>query len=167
MNILQSLETYTVAQKGVGTNFAILGVVLIIIALVFFIFASKTPLTVGIKWGALFAGLMIIAGGLSYYNFSNKTYSESEAIYQKDVTEFVQYEHERMEKVDKGFLTYQLTFALFVLVALVVIVFVKAPVLKGISFAVAILFIGMLLIEALSHSSIKKYTEELRIEVKK
>ncbi len=167
MNILQSLEAYTSAQKWVGINFIILGSVLLILACVFAFFVAKSPMASGMKWGALAGGILIIAGGLSYYNFSHKTYNHSETIYQKDVTEFVKFEHERMEKVDQGFLSYQLTFAAFIIAALVIILLISAPVLKGVSFAIAILFVGIMLIEGFSHKSIRKYTNELRLEVQK
>ena len=167
MNILQSLEAYTSAQKWVGINFIVLGVILLILGGVFALFVAKSPMATGMKWGALAAGVLIIVGGFSYLNFNEKTKQESTAIYQKDRTEFVQHEHERMEKVDKGFILYQITFAAFVLAALIVIVFVKAPVLKGVAFAVAILFIGQLIVEGFSHQSITEYTQELRNEVKR
>ncbi len=167
MNILQSLETYTSAQKWVGINFIILGSVLLILAGVFTFFVEKTPLASGMKWGALAAGILITVGGISYGNFNKKIQRDGEALFEKDKTEFIQYEYERMEKVDKGFLTYQMVFVAFVVAALIVILFVKAPVLKGVAFAVAILFIGQLIIEGFSHPSITKYTNELREEVKK
>lgn len=167
MNLLQSLEAYTNAQKWVGTNFIILGIVLLILAAVFAFFVAKSPMATGLKWGALATGLLIIVGGFFYRSFCDKTQDEARAIYEKDKTEFVQYEHERMEKVDKGFLTYQITFAVFVLAAIIVILFVNSPVAKGISYAVAILFIGILLIEGFSHKSISTYTNELRQEVNK
>ena len=165
MNILQSLEAYTSAQKWVGINFIILGSVLLILAGVFAFFVAKTPLAAGMKWGALTAGFFIIVGGISYGNFNKKILREGQALFEKDRTEFVQYEHERMEKVDKGFLTYQFVFASFVVAALIVILFVKAPILKGVAFAVAILFVGQLIIEGFSHPSITKYTNELRQEI--
>ncbi|WP_421918396.1 hypothetical protein [Marinifilum sp.] len=167
MNILQSLEAYASAQKWVAINFMILGSILLILAGIFAFFVAKSPMASGMKWGSLAAGILIIAGGLSYLNFNEKTKQESTAIYQKDVAEFVQYEHERMEKVDKGFIWYQITFAAFVLAALIVIIFVKSPVLKGVAFSVAILFIGQLLIEGFSHKSIAEYTNVLRQEIKK
>ncbi len=167
MNILQSLEAYTNAQKGLGTNFIILGVFLLIISAVFAFFVSKSQMATGLKCGALVAGVFIILGGFTYRNFSEKTKNDAITIYEKDATEFVQFEHERMEKVDKGFLTYQIVFAVFVLAALIVIVFIKSPLAKGIAFAIAILFIGQLLIEGFSHKSIREYTDILRTEVNK
>ncbi len=167
MNLLQSLEAYASAQKWVGINFIILGSILLILSGIFAFFIAKSPMASGMKWGSLVTGILIIVGGLSYLNFNEKTKKESTAIYQKDIKEFVQHEHDRMEKVDKGFILYQITFAAFVLAALIVIVFVKAPVLKGIAFAVAILFIGQLIIEAFSHQSISEYTQELRNEVER
>ena len=167
MDILQSLETYTSAQKWVGINVLILGAILIILAVIFAFFVEKSPMASGMKWGALTAGLLIIVGGVGYLSFNNKIHNEGEALFQKNRTEFVQYEYERMEKVDKGFLTIELVFAAFIIASLIVILFIKAPVLKGVAFAVAILFIGQLIIEGFSHSSIVKYTNELRQEVQK
>ncbi len=166
MNILQSLETYTDAQKSVGTNFIILGILLLILAGIFAFFVSKSPMASGLQWGAISTGVFIIVGGISYHNFCEKTQRESAAIYKEDVAGFVQFEHERMEKVDKGFLIYQLTFAAFVVAALIIIVFIQAPVLKGVAFSVAILFLGIMLIEGFSHQSISEYTNILREETK-
>ena len=167
MNILQSLETYTSAQKWVGINFIILGSFLLVLAAIFALFVAKSPMAIGMKWGSLATGLLIIVGGISYLNFNEKVKRESTAIHQKDSTEFVQYEYDRMEKVDNGFIVYQITFAAFVLAALIIIVFVKAPVLKGVAFAVAILFLGQLIIEGFSHRSISEYTQELKNEVER
>ncbi len=167
MNILQSLEAYTTAQKWVGYNFIILGMILLVLAGVFAFFVTKSPMAAGLKWGSLVTGLLIIIGGMVYGNFNTKVQKEGEALYKKNVTEFVQYEHDRMDKVDKSFLTYQLVFAAFVLASLIVILFVKAPALKGVAFAVAIFFLGLLIIEGFSHPSISKYTNELRQEIQK
>ena len=166
MNILQSLGTYASAQKWVAINFIILGSVLLILAGIFAIFIAKSPMASGMKWGSLATGILIIIGGFSYFNFNEKTKQESTAIYQKDAREFLKYEHERMEKVDKGFITYQLSFAIFVLVAIAIIVFSHSSLAKGIGMAVAILFLGLLVVEGFSHQSITKYAKELRVEVK-
>ncbi|WP_044211972.1 hypothetical protein [Flammeovirga sp. OC4] len=167
MNILQSLEAYTSAQKWVGINFIILGTLLLLLAGIITFFVTKTPLASGMKWGALVTGLLIIFGGFGYGNFNNKILKEGEIAIQKSSNEFIQSEYERMEKVDKGFLTYQLTFAAFAIAAIIVILFIHSPFLKGIAFSVAILFIGLLIIEGFSHPSIKAYAAELRNEVQK
>ncbi|KXX66634.1 hypothetical protein [Flammeovirga sp. SJP92] len=167
MNILQSLEAYTSAQKWVGINFIILGAILLVLAGIISFFVTKTPLASGMKWGSLVTGILIIIGGISYGNFNNKIQIEGKALYEKDSTEFIQTEHERMEKVDQGFLTYQLVFATFAVGAFAVILFFNAPFIKGIAFAVAILFTGLLIIEGFSHPSIQAYTEDLRLESQK
>lgn len=165
MDILQSLETYSSAQKWVGINVLILGSFLLVLAGILAFFVAKSPVAAGMKWGAFVAGLIIIVSGIAYLNFNKKIQNKGEALFQKSRTEFVQYEHERMEKVDNGFLTIQLIFAAFIIASLMVILFINAPVLKGIAFAVAMLFIGQLIIEGFSHASIVKYTNELRQEV--
>ncbi|NME71054.1 hypothetical protein [Flammeovirga aprica] len=162
MNILESLEAYTSAQKWVGINFIILGILLLVTAGIITFFVTKTPLATGMKWGALVAGILIIIGGYGYGNFNNKILSEGKISYEKNSSEFVRAEHERMEKVNNGFLGYQLVFAAFLLASLAVILFVNLPYLKGIAFAVTILFAGLIIIEGFSHPSIETYTKELR-----
>lgn len=167
MDILKSIETYTIAQKWVGTNFMILGAVLLVLSAMFALFVTKSPLATGVKWGGLIAGLFIFVGGFSYRNFSEKTQKQVIELHQKNQTECLNSEHKRMEKVDKGFLTYQITFASFLLLCIGVILFVGNPFFKGIAFAFALQVLGMMLIESFSHQSISNYTNELRSEINK
>ncbi len=167
MNILQSLDSYTSAQKWVGTNFIILGAILIVLGLVFTFFVAKSPMATGMKWGTFVAGISIIVGGFGYRSFCDKTHDAAVSLSNENMMEFVKSEHERMEKVDKGFILYQVSFAAFVVAALVVILFVKAPLAKGVAFAIALWFMGLLVIEGFSHSSISTYTNTLRAEVSK
>ncbi|NRB59064.1 MAG: hypothetical protein HRU50_03890 [Winogradskyella sp.] len=164
MNFIQSLETYTNAQKWVGTNFIILGSLLLILATTVAFFINKSPLADGLKWGALCTGLLIIIGGFSYRNFSDKIQYNAKEIYGDNPTKFIQTEYNRMSKVNKGFIVYQMSFAAFVVASLIVILFVKSPFAKGISFAVAVLFIGVLIIEGFSQKSITTYNDELNVE---
>lgn len=167
MDILKSIETYTIAQKWVGTNFMILGTVLLVLSAIFAFFITKSPLATGVKWGALIAGLFIFIGGFSYRNFSEKTQKQVIELHQKSPTECLNSEYKRMGKVEKGFSVYQITFASFVLLALIVILFVNTPIIKGIAFPVALLFLGIMLIESFSHQSITTYTHELSSEINK
>ncbi len=166
MNMLQSLEAYTSAQKWVGTNFVVLGILLLVLAGVSAFLVPRTPMATGMKYGALVAGALIIIGGFSYRSFCDKTYNHGADIYQTSTTEFVKTEYSRMEKVDKGYLVYQIVFAAFIVAALLVVLFVNAPLMKGIAFAVAVLFIGIMIIEGFSHSSIRSYTEALQVEAR-
>ena len=74
MDILQALETYTLAQKTVATNFIYLGIGLVIYAIAVWVFAIGGQLSNGLKYGALVCGLLIMIGGFSCSNFSQKIF---------------------------------------------------------------------------------------------
>ncbi len=165
--MINSLELYINAQKWVSINFIILGVILAIIGLLCIFVFPKSALTIGLKWGAIATAVFILIGGISYYSFNNKVSEQAHTLYQENTQEFVTSEHERMEIVDSGYVKYQIIFAVFLVVSLVVILFVKSEMFKGIAFAVAFLMLGVMLIEAYSHKSITDYTNVLREERKR
>ncbi len=162
MKIFESFLVYTDAQRALSTNFLILGGILIAIALIaHFAFPSAT-LTIWFKRSVIACGLLIILGGISYGNFNQKVVDTGKVAFEKNATEFAQTEQVRMEKVVKQFPLYQITFALFIVVALLVVLFVPAPQAKGIAFAVMLLFAGCMVLEQVSHQSIMDYFESLK-----
>ncbi len=167
MEIIQGLEAYTSAQKAVGASFIFLGVFLLLLAGLVWFFAPAGQLTNGLKMGFLISGLLIGMGGFSYLNFSADVLHNGSQLYEKGKTEFVKSENERMQKVEKGYPVYQMVFAIFITLALAVIFFVNRPFWSGISFAVIILFTGIMIVEAYSHKSIYCYAEELKVEIGK
>ena len=140
---------------------------MLIIAGIVLFFVPTSQLVSGLRCGALFAGGLIIIAGFSYLNFCERIHDEAIDLFEKSKTEFVKTENKRMEKVKKMFPLYQMIYALFIIATLVVILFVNAPLWKGVSFAVTIFFLGIMIIEGFSYKSIKTYTKELKQELNK
>ncbi len=161
MNILESFEAYIASQRAVGTNFLILGGILIVLAVIAHFTLSSSVMTIWLKSGLIVCGLLIAAGGWSYGNFNEKVSKEGHSQFEKDPAEFAQTEAVRMDKVVKQFPYYQITFAAFIILSLIVVLFVPSPAAKGIAFAVIALMAGCLLVEQVSHSSIVEYAQSL------
>lgn len=157
MNIIESLDTYTSAQKYVGNNFIALGIILFCIAAVAWFVAPRTSLLSGLLWGAVICGILIIVGGLSYRSFCTKTQVQMTQTFEQDKNEFVQIEKQRMAKVVKEFPIYQYSFGACMVIALGVILFLNRPFVSGVSFAVLLMFLGVLIFEAFSKFSIDQY----------
>lgn len=162
MEIIQALETYTLAQKTVATNFIYLGIGLIIFAMAVWVLAPSGQLSNGLKYGALVCGILIMIGGFSYSSFSQKILDNGIKAEKENHAQFVGEETIRMEKVEKGFPIYQMVFGAFIAIPLFLILFVNKPLLNGISFAVMILFLFQMIIEAYSHASIAEYANYLK-----
>lgn len=160
MEALQQLEIYITAQKNVAIQFIIIGVVLIVLAVLLYLFGKET-LSNGLKIGALICGCFILIGGIAYLNTENKLLKTQTELYQKSPTEFQQIETERMQKVTKDYLVYQIAFGSLIVLSLLVVWFVKNQYWHGIAFSVMLLFVAVMIVEAYSHSSIKAYFEFL------
>lgn len=159
MSFLESLAMYTASQKTVAYGFIACGVVLLASALlVLLLNSAASPLWQGFKIGALIFGLLILAGGVGYLKFSGDTETKVASQYQVNAEQTLAEESTRMNKVVSDFPTYQMVFAVIVLIALALIVFAK-PFWSGVAFPVALLFILVLLIEAYSKTSIDEHTQ--------
>jgi hypothetical protein len=162
MEIVQALENYTLAQKTVATNFIYLGIGLIIFLIATWIFAPSGQLSNGLKYGSLVCGILIIIGGFSYNNFSQRILDNGIKAENENHVQFVQNETIRMEKVEKVYPIYQMVFGALIAIPLLLILFVNRPLLNGISFSVMILFLFLMIIEAYSHKSILEYAKYLK-----
>ena len=163
MELLTHFEAYINAQKNVAVQFIIIGVGLIVMAL-FLQFFGKSSLSSGLKMGALICGLFILIGGFAYNNTENKLRKTQTSLYQKSEKNFQQVEKERMQKVVKDYPIYQAAGAGLIVLALLVILFVKKPFWDGVAFAVVIYSVGFLLVEAYSQQSIRTYFEFLKTQ---
>jgi glucan phosphoethanolaminetransferase (alkaline phosphatase superfamily) len=161
MEILKSLESYTLAQKMVGTSFMIIGVILLLVAISLHIFTNQTTLSNGLKIGSLICGILILVGGFGYKNFSSKTQLKQIEVYKKSKKNFFEQEQVRMEKVEKDYPIYQIFFGAFIVFAVVIVLLTKRPFWHGIAFSVMILFTSVMIIEAFSHKSITDYAKKI------
>ncbi len=167
MDLLQSLKKYTKEQKITGTNFIVAGIVMLFFTAVVIIASDKSVLVTGFKWGGFPAGLVMIPIGLIYRAYSDNIHKKATAIYLKNRNEFVKEEYRRMQKVAKDLLGYQMAFSLVIVLSIAVSFFVHSKITKGVLYAVVMLFAGMLIVENMSRSSIKIYTEILKQEITK
>ncbi|MEM6348824.1 MAG: hypothetical protein AAF927_33375 [Bacteroidota bacterium] len=160
MELLDHLGTYINAQKNVGTQFILIGALLLIIA-GWSHFSDTSQLSSGLKIGAIICGLLILAGGIGYRSTEATLLKKQTELFQNSQTEFKQLETERMEKVKKDYPVYQIVFSVFIVAALLVVSLVKNPFWHGIAFAMMLLMIGVMIIEAYSQRSINLYYEHL------
>ncbi len=100
-------------------------------------------------------------GGFFYRNLNDKLFISVERDYKKDRAIFLNNETKRMEKVLDNFSSFQIIFTSIIILAIGVIISFKIPYISGICLAISILLIGIMLIEAISKSSIDHYYEEL------
>ena len=165
MEILKSLEIYTIAQKVVGISFVIIGFGLGSIAVICHYMLETTELSNGLKIGALIGGVFILLGGFGYQNFSAKTALKQIEIHEKSKENFLAQETIRMEKVVKEYPIYQFVFGVFIMLSIGVVLFTKKPLWHGIAFSVMLLFTLVLIVEAFSYKSISNYNSEIRTKV--
>ncbi len=160
MEIIQEFQAYIASQKAVGTQFILIGIGLLVIAILFH-FSGSSQLSSGLKIGAAICGLLIISGGVGYRTTETKLLRSQTALYQKNQSEFKKVETERMQKVVKDYPIYQIIFGSFIILSLLIVWVVKKPFWHGVAFSVMILFIAVIIVEGYSHKSIKSYFEYL------
>ncbi|MFK7948747.1 MAG: hypothetical protein AB8G11_14235 [Saprospiraceae bacterium] len=155
--MIEVLELYTKAQKTVGSQFIIIGVCLLIIAGITWFGLPTTEFHNGLKVSSLTCGLLISIGGLVYFNFSQTTHDKIVKIHQESETKFIQTEQIRMTKVLKDYPIYQIVFATFIVIALLLIFVVNQPFWIGVACPIIGLFVGVLIVEYISKTSIDNY----------
>jgi len=165
MGIIESLDAYIASQKAVAIQFLILGACFLVIAGLLWQFDAGSKLLQGLKTGCLVWSLLILAGGGAYYNFCNKLHAQQTQAHEADQAQFLATEHQRIAKVVKDFPLYQMVFAAFIVVALVVILFVNKAFFSGIAFATLLLFSVLMLIEAHSKTSIDAHFAQLEAAI--
>jgi len=161
MNPFKSLQDYISAQKTIGFYFILLGVILLIIAAFSNFYDSEKPFLRGLFLGGGIAGVLIIIGGIFYRSFSSKLFITVESEYKKDKAIFLKNETKRMEKVLYNFSSFQTVFTIIIILAIGVIISFMIPFVSGVCLAISLLFIGIMIIEAISKISINIYYQEL------
>ncbi len=160
MELLANLEIYINAQKNVGTQFILIGILLLIVA-IWSHFSDISPIASGLKTGTLICGLLILAGGFGYRYTETSLLKKQTELFHQNQTEFKQVETDRMTKVKKDYFVYQIVFGGFIVLSVLLIFFVKNTYWHGIAFAVLILMVGVMIVEAFSQRSINQYYESL------
>ena len=156
MKTLNQFQIYIDAQKGVGVQFMLVGAGLMIVSLLAHLLGGSVIVN-GIKIGALAAGLFISISGYAYRNTEIKLLNFQTQLFHKDHIAFHLTETKRMEKVLKDYPIYQIVFGAIIAVALTIIRSTSYSFWCGIAFSLILLSIGIMIVEALSHHSIKQY----------
>ncbi|WP_010227228.1 hypothetical protein [Gillisia marina] len=156
-----SLQNYIATQKKIGLYFIVLGVFLLSVAAVSYSFNSENLFFNGLLLGCMITGSLIIFGGFLYRNFNTKLFISAEGIYNKDKAIFLKKETERMAKVLENFSSFQTVFTIIIILAIGVIISFKIPFVSGICLAISLLFLGIMILGAISKVAIKLYYEEL------
>lgn len=161
MNPYNSLQNYFSSQKTIATYFILFGVLLLFSAGIFHFLDIQISFYRGLFLGCLLAGILLISMGFLYKNFSIKNFNSAEQKYNADKAVFLKNETERMRKLLINFSTFQMICMIIIILAIGVIISFQIPFLTGVSLAISILFVGIMIIEAISKSSIDHYYEEL------
>lgn len=160
MELLAHFETYINAQKSVGNQFILIGGLLLIVA-AWSHFSDVSTLTSGLKAGSLICGLLILIGGFGYRSTETTLLKKQTELFHQNQIEFKQVETERMAKVKKDYPIYQIVFGGFIILSVLMIWFVKNTYWHGVAFAILILMVGVMIVEAFSQRSINQYYESL------
>ena len=115
MELLEHFEAYISAQKGVGTQFVLIGLLLLGVAIWAHV-GGSSPLTSGLKTGALVCGVLILAGGFGYRSTEANLLKTQTELFNTDQSQFREVETERMAKVKKDYPVYQMVFGGFIVV---------------------------------------------------
>lgn len=161
MNLHTSLQNYFSSQKTIATYFILLGCLLLISAGSLYFLDIQNLFYTGLIIGFLIAGILLILMGLLYKSYSTKTFNSAEQKYNVDKAIFLKNETERMRRVHINFSTFQTICMVIIILAIGVIISFQLPFVSGVSLSISVLFVGIMIIEAISKSSIDHYYEEL------
>lgn len=161
MKLDQSLQNYFSSQKVIATYFILFGSLFLISAGIFYFLDFQQSLYTGIYMGSLFAGILLIGMGFLYKSNSLKTFTDATQLFELDKAGFLKHETERMRRVHINFSTFQIVNMIVIILAIGVIISFQLPIVSGVALAISILFVGTMIIEAISKSSIDHYYEEL------
>ena len=161
MNFIESLAIYTSSQKAVAAGFIAVGLVFIVLAGTLMLQSLSAQLWQGFKIGALACGLLILAGGIGYLKFCDKTQANLLTLYEQDQAALIHVEKQRTQKVVREYAIYQAVFAVIIVLSLLAILMGR-DFLMGLAFSIALLFLCVMLIEAHSRGSIIKHNEYMQ-----
>lgn len=160
MDLVDQLEIYIQAQKGVGLHAILFGSVFLISALFFYLY-GESGLSNGIRNGAIVIGVLLFIMGFGLRISQENLLKEKKALYQQDKVEFHQTEIERMSKVKNNYPKQQIVMVILVVLLLTSFLIIKNNVWQGVILSVSVFMIGNIIIEAFSNLAIVAYYENL------
>lgn len=160
MEVLNQLEIYISAQKGVAGNAFVFSAGMIISSILLHFYGTSS-LASGFRNGTFIIGILLIAMGVGLRISQENILKEKKLLYQQDKVEFVKAEVERMTTVKNNYPKAQAIMTGLVFASLVAFLLLKNPVWQGVSLSFSVFFIGNIIMEAFSYISIFSYFEYL------
>ncbi|MEM9672871.1 MAG: hypothetical protein AAF992_09775, partial [Bacteroidota bacterium] len=130
MDLLNHLEVYINAQKGVGFNAFVFSTGMIVAAILLHFFGTS-QLALGLRNGTFIIGIILIAMGVGLRISQEGILKEKKALYQQDKVGFQRVEIERMTKVKNNYPKAQAIMSGLVALSLVGFLLIKSPVWQG------------------------------------
>lgn len=158
--MLEHLETYISSQKTIATYFMGFGILLLIMA-IFFHLIHTNSIFQGLKIGLFVLGIVGFGSGYAYKMNETKLLVTKTELYKESPQKFHQEEKTRMDMVIKTFPIYQIGFIVGILVCFVLILYINKDFIKGVLFSIVLFFIGNMVVEQVSKSSLVRYHKEL------
>ncbi|CAM1358225.1 membrane hypothetical protein [Tenacibaculum sediminilitoris] len=124
MQLIEQLEIYIQAQKGVGLNAILFGSGFLITALFFHLY-GESGLASGFRNGALVVGVLLYAMGFGLRISQENLLKENKVLYKHDKVEFQQTEIERMSKVKDNYPRLQIVIVVLVVLSLMAFLIIK------------------------------------------
>lgn len=161
MDMIKHFEVYIAAQKATGMQFAVFGV-LLLLAAVLLNFSQLHPITQGLRNGFFVISILLLASGIGFSMNQHKLLKTKTEAYQTNQEAFKQQETERMQGVAKSVPTIVKSLAAVLILLLLALIFINIqPLWKGVVFSILIYLLGLLILEAISHLSVKTYLKAL------
>lgn len=159
--MIRHFEVYIAAQKATGIQFAVFGILLLILS-IFLHFSQFNPIIQGLRNGFFVISILLMGSGIGFIINQNKLLKTKTETYQSNQLEFKQQEVDRMQQVDKSMPTIILSLSvLLIIMVLALIFFISQPFWKGVTFSVLIYLLVLLILESISYFSVKNYLESL------
>lgn len=161
MTIVDHLEVYINAQKGVGFNAFVFGTALFIVALLFHFFAGS-QLAAGIKTTMFVLTLVLFAMGIGLRVQQEKILKDQTALFKEvKFEEFLKLETDRMTRVKNNIPIQQSIMVALLAASLIGFLLLKSQTWQGVCLSIGIFILGNIIIEAFSYLSITHYYDKL------
>lgn len=161
MNIYDAFLQYIEAEQNF--LFAILSVTAVMaLVAVITLFVKRTTFAKWFSVSLLVLSLTLVVGMIFDSSRPERIKTQSTEIFQQGERSFVEYEIERVGTDLTNFATYHLYFWALVALAVVLLIFVRSPKVKGLSLMVIVLFTTLILTEKIVFIPFHEYLEILK-----
>ncbi|WNB17612.1 hypothetical protein [Marivirga arenosa] len=158
---MKQFEIYIAAQRATGMQITIFGIALLLVAVLLH-FSQLNPITQGLRNSFLVISILLLVSGIGFIVNQKSLLKSKTETYQADPSEFKKQEVERMEGVNKSVPKIILGLSIIlIIILLALILLIKQPLWRGVSYGISIYFLGLLIVESISYLSVKTYLNAL------